>query len=333
MYSSQGQTCTGVAVADHPAGPYKDALGKPILEPWVADTASYDPSVFIDDDEARTPYIIWGYTVVGKKYYIARLNEDMISLAEEPRPIEIVNGWQNDAAWMTKRDGVYYLSSHGSEYATAENIYGPYTYRGNFCHDALVDHGTFFTYHNQTYFAYGVPENWGEEKVDFFYRTAKIIYAHYKDNGEIAIDEFIQDEGVGQYDASWPEIKGEWYFAASDGVVKKENASGFELRGIEDGSYVYFQNVRGMNQNAKLILRGFCGQNPCQIEVREGSPFGPMLGYCKAEPACAGAPGEPREFTIPLTNTNGTHSLCFVFRGAGKDLFVFDDFSFEKVKK
>lgn len=328
MYFSHQQKCTGVAVADRPEGPYQDALGAPLLPPWMVDTASYDPTVFIDDDEAHTPYIIFGYTVIGKQYYIARLNEDMISLAEPPRPIEIINGWKNDANWVHKRNGIYYLNAHGSEYATANNIYGPYTYRGNFCHDAYVDHGTFFTYHNQLYFTYGVPENWGAEKVDPFYRTTKIIYAHYKDNGDICIDEFIQDVGVGQYDASWPAIKGEWYFAASDGVYKKENADGFEMRGIKDGFYLYYQNVNNMRQNAKLFVRGISGQSPCQIEVREGSPFGAVLGCCKIQ-----ADGEGiREYEIPLTNSHGTHSLCFVFRGEGEDLFTFDDFRFEQVK-
>ena len=328
FYFSHQQKCTGVAVADKPEGPYVDALGKPLLPQGLVDTPSYDPCVFIDDDEAKTPYIIWGFTCFDKKYHIARLNEDMISLAEKPRPIEIINGWKNDANWVHKRNGVYYLNAHGSEYATADNIYGPYTYRGNFCHDAYVDHGTFFTYHNQLYFTYGVPENWGAEKVDPFYRTTKIIYAHYKENGDICIDEFIQDVGVGQYDAAWPVIKGEWYFAASDGVYKKENADGFEMRGLGDGSYLYYQNVHNLRQNAKLFVHGISGQKPCEIEVREGSPFGYVLGYCKVQSDGEGI----REYEIPLTNSHGTHSLCFVFRGEGTDLFTFDDFRFEQVK-
>ena len=324
LYFSHQQKCTGVAVSDSPAGPFKDALGEPLLPPWMVDTASYDPTVFIDDDEARTPYIIFGYTVIGKQYYVARLNEDMISLAETPRPIEIVNGWANDANWVHKRGGVYYLNSHGGEYATADSIYGPYTYRGKFSHDATVDHGTFFTYHNQTYFTYGIPNNWGEPNLDLFFRTTKIVYAHYRDNGDICVDEFIQEAGVGQYDAAWPVIKGEWYFAASDGVYKKENADGFELRGFTDGAYVYFQHIRGMHQNAGLCLRGVCGQTPCQIEVRENSPFGSVLGCCQVTPDGDGA----REYEIPLSNTFGTHSLCFVFRGEGEDLFTFEDFHF-----
>ena len=330
LYFSYHQDCTGVAVSDRPEGPYADALGKPLLPPWMVDTASYDPTVFIDDDEEKTPYIIFGYTVIGKQYYIARLNEDMISLAEPPRPIEIINGWQNDANWVHKRNGVYYLNSHGGVYATAENVYGPYTYRGKFCNDATVDHGTFFTYHNQTYFTYGIPETWGSEKMDPFYRTTKMLYAHYKDNGDIAIDEFIQDVGVGQYDASWDEIKGEWYFAASDGVYKKENANGFEIRGITDGSYLYYQNVNGMRQNARIYLFVANGGCPCTVEIREGSPFGAVLGCCQVN--STGGFDSFQEISCRLENTHGTHSLCFVFRGEGKELLRLEHFRFEQIK-
>ena len=292
----------------------------------MVDTYCYDPTVFIDDDEAKTPYILFGFTVIGKKYYIARLNEDMISLAEEPRPIEIVNTWENDACWVTKRKGIYYLNSHESDYATSDNIYGPYTYRGRFWSDAYSDHGTFFTYHNQTYFTYGVPENWGEEPVDRFYRTTKIIYAHYRDNGEIAADPFIREAGVAQYDARWEEIKSVWYFAASDELYKKETADGFEMRGIRDGSYLYYPGIAGMRQNALLYISGMLAPgNACSIEIRENSPFGPVVGFCRVKDGAG-------ETVCRLENTYGTHNLCFVFRGEGEELFRFGGFRFEHVK-
>ena len=61
LYFSKGQQCTGVAVSENgPAGPFRDALGKPLLPAGLADTPSYDPAVFIDDDENHTPYIVWG---------------------------------------------------------------------------------------------------------------------------------------------------------------------------------------------------------------------------------------------------------------------------------
>ena len=333
LYFSKGQSCTGVAVSENgPAGPYKDALGKPLLPEGLVDTPSYDPAIFIDDDEARTPYIVFGYTVGGKKYYIARLNEDMISLAEEPRPVEIINTWDgNDAPNLNKWNGVYYLGSHRAFFATSDSVYGPYTYRGSFCDEAYVDHGNFVTYHNQTYFAYGIPENWGEDNMNRYYRTTKMVYAHFKDNGDIVIDEFIQTEGVAHYDASWPAIKGEWFFAASDGVAKKENLTGFELRGIGDGSYLYFPKVSGMVQNALMFIRLAC-KGACAIEIREGSPFGKMLGHLKVENVGNYSFGGFDDIPCRLENTFGTHDLCFVFRGEGEDILRFEEFYFEHIK-
>ena len=332
LYFSHQQIQTGVAVADRPEGPYVDALGKPLIPQGLVDTPSYDPAVFIDDDEAQTPYIMWGFTCFNKKYHIARLSEDMISLAEEPRPIEH-GPWWSDAPWLWKHNGLYYLITHRSWYSTAESIYGPYTYRGRFCHDCNnVDHPCVFDFHNQTYFAYGVPANYGKGETDPYFRATKILYAHYKDNGEIVIDEFLQDKGVGQYHVSWGRIKGEWYFAASDGVCKKENGDGFEMRGITDGAYLYYQNVHGLPEKAKLLVRGKCEYAPCTIEVREGGANGALLGSYTCEPECAIEHGDTREFPITLSNAEGTHSLCFVFRGEGEDLFTFEDFHFEQIQ-
>lgn len=245
IYFSEDQKCLGVAVSKNgPSGPYKDALGKPLLPEGLAPTASYDPTVFIDNDATHTPYIIWGYTVNRKQYYMARLNEDMISLAEKPRPVTLINGWQNDAPFISKHNGVYYLNSHGANYATSQSVYGPYTFRGIFSHDQTVDHGGFFNWHNQTFFAYGVPDG------DRFYRKTKIVYAHYKDNGNIADDPFIEQSplGVGQYDAAWTKIEAEWYFAASDGTLKRQNATGFEMRGLTNGSWLAYPKIRNLSK-------------------------------------------------------------------------------------
>ena len=62
--------------------------------------------------------------------------------------------------------------------------------------------------------------------------------------------------------------------------------------------------------------------------MREGSPFGAVLGHCAITPDGEGL----REYTVPLSNTYGTHSLCFVFCGEGEDLFTFEDFRFEQPK-
>jgi len=67
---------TGVMVADHPEGPYHDAIGGPLVD-------SFDPTVFVEDD--GTSYLIYGRD----NYRIVRLKDSMIELDEEPRTIAI----------------------------------------------------------------------------------------------------------------------------------------------------------------------------------------------------------------------------------------------------
>ncbi len=44
----------GVAVADHPAGPFRDALGKPLI---AGGWGYIDPAVFIDDNGQAYPVL------------------------------------------------------------------------------------------------------------------------------------------------------------------------------------------------------------------------------------------------------------------------------------
>lgn len=125
----------GVAVADKPTGPYKDALGKPLVRD--ADTPSpywgndIDPSVFVDDD--GTPWMTWGNPVC----YLAKLKKNMIELDGEIRVIPLPN--YTEGPWLDKRGDTYYLiypsRAHQGfgehlDYASAWDINGPWIYRG-----------------------------------------------------------------------------------------------------------------------------------------------------------------------------------------------------------
>lgn len=48
----------GVAVADRPEGPYRDALGKPLIDRFHFGAQPIDPHVFLDDD--RSAYLYYG---------------------------------------------------------------------------------------------------------------------------------------------------------------------------------------------------------------------------------------------------------------------------------
>ena len=95
---------TGVATAPTPIGPYTD------LGPLKNDTMRMDPMTFIDDDGQAYIY--------SNSMIVAKLNPDMVSLAEKPRkiiyaPDSIVKNDQLrfcEGLYMHKRNGIYYLS-------------------------------------------------------------------------------------------------------------------------------------------------------------------------------------------------------------------------------
>lgn len=165
-YISTSGAGIGVAVADRPEGPYKDALGKPLLTKEDCKGADHgwvciDPAVFIDDDGQA--YIFWG----NRYCYYAKLKENMIEIDGEITKLEFDQRWPfTEAAWVHKANGKYYLTyatgwPEKIAYAMADSIDGPWEFKGllsecasncNTTHPAIVELGgkTYFFTHNGT---------------------------------------------------------------------------------------------------------------------------------------------------------------------------------------
>ena len=131
-YVSTNTYGIGVAVSDKITGPYKDALGRPMLTNADCKSSKHswaciDPAVFIDDD--NQPYLIWG----NGQCYIVRLKENMVETEGEIKEITFNEALPfTEAPWVHKRNGKYYLTyatgwPERIAYATADNIMGPYT--------------------------------------------------------------------------------------------------------------------------------------------------------------------------------------------------------------
>jgi hypothetical protein len=162
-YVSTNGSGIGVAVADRPEGPYKDALGKPLLtnKDCFASTHSWaciDPAVFIDDDGQA--WIFWG----NRECYYAKLKENMLEIDGEVKQMTFDNFNFEEAPWIHKYNGKYYLSyatgfPEKIAYAMADRIDGHYEYKGilneiagnsNTNHQSIVQFGGEwrFIYHN-----------------------------------------------------------------------------------------------------------------------------------------------------------------------------------------
>lgn len=123
----------GVAVADTPAGPFKDALGKPLVHQIINGAQPIDQFVFKDDNGQYYMYYGgWGHCNVVK------LSNDLLSIVpfddgsmyKEVTPENYVEG-----PFMLKRNGKYYFMwSEGGwggpdycvAYAIADSPFGPF---------------------------------------------------------------------------------------------------------------------------------------------------------------------------------------------------------------
>src|SRR5690606_16624148 len=123
----------GVGVSTRPEGPFKDALGKPLIDRFYDGAQPIDPHVFLDDDgQAYLYYGGWRHCNV------ARLGEDMISiepfddgsLYKEITPTDYVEG-----PCMIKRNGKYvFMWAEGGwtgpdyrvAYAISDSPLGPF---------------------------------------------------------------------------------------------------------------------------------------------------------------------------------------------------------------
>ena len=123
----------GVAVADSPAGPFRDALGKPLIDQIVNGAQPIDQFVFRDDDGTYYMYYGgWGHC------NMVRLAPDLLSVVpfddgtiyREVTPKDYTEG-----PFMFKRQGKYYFMwSEGGwggpdyrvAYAIADSPFGPF---------------------------------------------------------------------------------------------------------------------------------------------------------------------------------------------------------------
>jgi len=205
----------GVAVSDKPEGPFV-----PRDNP-IKGSYSIDPAVF---EEGGKHYIYFGGLWGGQlqRYRnnkalesaalpegsepalcprVARLSDDMLEFAEEPRDVVILDengkpltGGDTkrrffEASWMHKYNGKYYFSystgdTHLLCYATGDNPYGPFTYQGVILtpvvgwttHHAIAEFkGKWYLFHHDS-----VPSG-GKT----WLRSLKVVELEYDDRGAI----------------------------------------------------------------------------------------------------------------------------------------------------
>lgn len=123
----------GVAVSNHPDGPFIDALGKPLIGEFHNGAQPIDPFVFQDDDGSI--YFYYG----GQGHCnVARLSPDLksvIPMKDGSMYKEITPEHYVEGPFVVKRKGVYYFmwsegdwgnSTYGVAYARSNSPTGPF---------------------------------------------------------------------------------------------------------------------------------------------------------------------------------------------------------------
>ena len=176
------RTKIGVAMGDRPEGPFKDAIGKPLVDNAVLPNAGpepIDPAVLLDDDGQA--YLYFGC----RNLRIVKLDASLTKLAGalqtgvvldpqgQPVPVAAPDtqpalpmGY-GEAPFVFKRAGKYYLVySNGwapestQVYATADRPMGPFTYAGKVMERAasVTQHGSVVQFKGKWYVFYHTSE-------------------------------------------------------------------------------------------------------------------------------------------------------------------------------
>lgn len=103
----------GVAVADRPEGPFRDALGKPLLkQPESGPMRGHliDPDVFRDPQSGKY-YLYWGNAFL----MVAELSDDMLSIKDSTQQYVIPRSMQGqyhycEGSYVFYRNGKYYFT-------------------------------------------------------------------------------------------------------------------------------------------------------------------------------------------------------------------------------
>ncbi|WP_103352211.1 glycoside hydrolase family 43 protein [Amycolatopsis sp. CA-128772] len=323
-----GRMAIGVGVADSPTGPFRDAIGHPLVE-----NGEIDPTVFIDDNGQA--YLYWG----NPNLWYVRLNADMTSYSGGVNQVPLTtagfgtrpNGGSRptlyeEGPWVYKRNGTYYnvfaakCCSEFIAYSTSPGPTGPWTYRGTVMptqgssftnHPGIVDFkgSSYFFYHNGA-----LPGGGG------YTRSVAVEKFAYNADGSIPTIT-MTSAGPPPADTLDPYTRQEAETIAWGSGIETEPASegGMNVGWIENGDSIKVRNVAFGAGAKSFTARVASAAAGGTIELHLGSATGTVVGRCTV-PATAGWQTWT-SVSCPVSGTTGTQDLVLRFTGGSGYLF------------
>ena len=311
----------GVGVANNPAGPFMDPLGKALA---ASGSGNIDPTVFIDDDGQA--YMYWGN---GTLRYV-KLNSDMTSYSGSVTNVSL-SGFV-EGPWFYKRGSLYYMVYAGSggtekiSYATSNAPIGPWTTRGDIMaagstytnHSGVVDYKghSYFFYHNNT-----LPGG-GD-----FKRSVCVEEFTYGDDGTIPKLTMSTKGPTGIATLNpFQQVEAET-IAFSAGLKTEactDTGGGIQVSSISNGDYIKVKDVDFLDGVTSFDARVTSAASNAKIELHLDSQTGTSLGTCDVSGASSWTTK-----TCSVSGGSGKHDLFLKFTGGSGDLFKFNWWKFD----
>src|SRR5262245_36579536 len=326
----------GVAVANGPAGPFTDALGRALIS---TGSGNIDPNVFIDDDGQA--YLYWG----NPNLYYVKLNTDMISFPGSPTQTSLTTAGfgarsnsdrataYEEGPWFYKRGALYYLvypadgTPEKISYTTSSGPLGPWMYRGDImakesgAGSSFTNHPGVIDYKNHSYFFYhngALPGGGG------YKRSVCVEEFTYNADGTIPTVR-MSTAGPASLAPLNPYQQVEAETIAFSSGLKTEVCSegGIDVTQISNGDYIKVKGVDfgtgAVSFDARVASAGSGGS----IELRLDSQTGTLVGTC-AVPGTGGAQTWMTK-SCSVSGATGVHDLFLRFTGgSGSSLFNFN---------
>ena len=332
MYCPMHGGGIGVLVSDSPYGPFKDPIGKKLIDSdhvWN----DIDPSPFIDDDGQA--YLYWGNPDV---YYV-KLNNDMISTSGEivKEPTKPAN--YQEGPWVYKRNGHYYMSyastccPEGIGYAMSDSPTGPWEYKGmvvEASEKTRGNHPGIIDYKGKSY-CFGHSYDLIKRETSTFYerRSVDMDEIFYNEKGEIETLPYWSVNGPAPAGTVNPFMGVEAETMAwSEGVkTDKSKELGIYVTQIHNGDYIQIREV-DFSKGAKQFKVDAMPLSGGVIEIRIDDKDGDLLGVCNIK---SNHKESWESFKTKIKKVSGIHDLYLVFKGDTQEqLFNIDKWKFKK---
>jgi len=329
----------GVLVADSPFGPFKDPIGKALIQNSREDI---DPSVFIDDNGQA--YIYWG----NPNLWYAKLNEDMISISgdiiKDPliRKVEGVPDpyHYQEGPWAYKRNDNYYMAyastccPEGIGYAMGKSPIGPWEFKGYIMKPdkrATGNHPGIIDYKGKTYvFGFNFWLNF--QLTEKHHERRSVCVAEIKFNPDGTIQELPWwEEGtpvkpIGSLDP-YQLVEAET-IAWSQGLkTERGDNVGMYVTSVHNNDYIQVRAV-DFKEGAKSFEINAASVSGGKVEIRLDSVDGTLLGVCEIDDT--GSNNTWKNYSTKVKKVKGIHDLYFVFKGGKEELFNLNHWKFSR---